>query len=545
MTLHATLRASTAAALLAVLASGAFAQATHPVTGETLAETQTFTYRILDEFPSIDPGVAEDVSGGEIIRDLFEGLYNQDADGEIVPGVALSHTVSDDLMTYTFTLRPDAKWSNGDPVTANDFVYAWRRAASPELASPYSWFISLMSLENADAVIAGEMPLDALGVRAVDDLTLEVKITTPMPYFPQMMTHFTTFPVHQATVEANPDTWTQPGNIVSNGAYVLTEHIPAERSVRSRNELYWDNANTFIDTVTALVINDENQALTRYLAGELDRTEVPTGQFPRLQQEYPTEAVTFPLLCSYYLNVNMTETGNPALQDVRVREALALAINRDIIVENILAAGQAPAYTLTHWATAGFTVPEVAMTTMTQDERNARAQELMAEAGFGEGGEPLTVGILYNTSEAHQAIMVAIGQMWKETLGVQTTLANQEWQTFLDARGSQNYELARAGWCGDYNEASTFLDIMSSSSGYNDSEYSNPEYDALLAAAKTADDPMPLYTQAEQLLAQDFPVLPIYHYSSVYMLNDAIRNWPVNNVQQNWYSKDIWRVAEE
>jgi oligopeptide transport system substrate-binding protein len=545
MTLHATLRASTAAALLAVLASGAFAQATHPVTGETLAETQTFTYRILDEFPSIDPGVAEDVSGGEIIRDLFEGLYNQDADGEIVPGVALSHTVSDDLMTYTFTLRPDAKWSNGDAVTANDFVYAWRRAASPELASPYSWFISLMSLENADAVIAGEMPLDALGVRAVDDLTLEVKITTPMPYFPQMMTHFTTFPVHQATVEANPDTWTQPGNIVSNGAYVLTEHIPAERSVRSRNEMYWDNANTFIDTVTALVINDENQALTRYLAGELDRTEVPTGQFPRLQQEYPTEAVTFPLLCSYYLNVNMTETGNPALQDVRVREALALAINRDIIVENILAAGQAPAYTLTHWATAGFTVPDVAMTTMTQDERNARAQELMAEAGFGEGGEPLTVGILYNTSEAHQAIMVAIGQMWKETLGVQTTLANQEWQTFLDARGSQNYELARAGWCGDYNEASTFLDIMSSSSGYNDSKYANPDYDALLAAAKTADDPMPLYTQAEQLLAQDFPVLPIYHYSSVYMLNDAIRNWPVNNVQQNWYSKDIWRVAEE
>jgi oligopeptide transport system substrate-binding protein len=545
MTFHATLRASTAAALLAVMASGAFAQATHPVTGEVLADTQTFTYRILDEFPSIDPGVAEDVSGGEIIRDLFEGLYNQDADGNIVPGVALSHTVSDDLMTYTFTLRPEAKWSNGDPVTANDFVYAWRRAASPELASPYSWFISLMSIENADAVIAGEMPLDTLGVRAIDDLTLEVKITTPMPYFPQMLTHYTTFPVHQATVEANPDTWTQPGNIVSNGAYVLTEHIPAERSVRSRNEMYWNNANTFIDTVTALVINDENQALTRWLAGELDRTEVPTGQFPRLQQEYPTEAVTFPLLCSYYLNVNMTETGNPALQDVRVREALALAINRDIIVENILAAGQAPAYTLTHWATAGFTVPEVAMTSMAQEERNARAQELLAEAGFGEGGEPLTVDILYNTSEAHQAIMVAISQMWKETLGVETTLANQEWQTFLDARGGQDYELARAGWCGDYNEASTFLDIMTTASGYNDSKYSNPDYDALLAEAKTAEDPMPLYTQAEQILAQDFPVLPIYHYSSVYMLNDAIRNWPVNNVQQNWYSKDIWRVAEE
>lgn len=545
MTFKATLRASTAAALLAVLASGAFAQATHPETGETLAENQTFTYRILDAIVTIDPGMAEDVTSGEIVRDLFEGLYNQDADGNVVPGVALSHTVSDDLLTYTFTLRPEAKWSNGDPVVAGDFVYAWRRAASPALASPYSWFISLMSIENADAVIEGTMPPDALGITAIDDHTLQVKLSTPLPYFPQMLTHYTTFPVHPATVEANPDTWTQPENIVSNGAYVLSEHIPAERSVRVRNANYWDNANTYIETVTTLVINDENQALTRYLAGELDRTEVPTGQYPRLKEEYPTEAVTFPLLCSYYFNVNMTETGNPALQDVRVREALALAIDRDIIVNNILAAGQAPAYTLTHWATAGFTVPEVAMATMTQEERNTRAKELMAEAGYGEGGEPLTVEILYNTSEAHQAIAVAIGQMWKQALGVETTLANQEWQTFLDARGNQDYELARAGWCGDYNEASTFLDIMTTESGYNDSAYSNPAYDALMAEAKTSADPMPLYTQAEQILAQDFPILPIYHYSSVYMLNDAIRNWPVNNVQQNWYSKDIWRVAEE
>ena len=544
MTHHTTLRA-TAAALVALLASGALAQATDPVTGEPLAENQTFTYRILDEFPSIDPGMAEDVSGGEIIRDLFEGLYNQDGDGNVVPGVALSHTVSDDLMTYTFTLRPEAKWSNGDPVTAQDFVYAWRRAASPELASPYAWFISLMGLENADAVIEEEKPLDALGVKAIDDHTLEVRITSPKPYFPQMMTHFTTFPVHQATVEANPDSWTEPGKIVSNGAYVLTEHIPAERSVRTRNPMYWDNADTHIKSVTALVINDENQALTRYLAGELDRTEVPTGQFPRLKEEYPAEAMSFPLLCSYYLNVNLAESGPAALKDVRVREALALAINRDIIVENILAGGQAPAYTLTHWATAGFTVPEVAAAGMTQEERNARAQELMTQAGFGTGGEPLSIEILYNTSEAHQAIMVAIGQMWKETLGIETTLANQEWQTFLDARGSQNYQLARAGWCGDYNEASTFLDIMNSASGYNDSKYVNPAYDALLAQAQTAADPMPFYTQAEQILAQDHPILPIYHYSSVFMLNDAIRNWPVNNVQQNWYAKDLWRVAEE
>jgi oligopeptide transport system substrate-binding protein len=543
MTFKAHLLAGTAAVLLA-LSGAARAQAVHPVTGETLAADQTFTYRILDEFPSIDPGLAEDVSGGEVIRDLFEGLYNQDGDGNLVPGVALSHTVSDDKLTYTFTLRPEARWSNGDPVVAGDFVYAWRRAASPELASPYAWFIELMSLENASAVIAGEMPPEALGVTAIDDHTLEVRLTQPLPYFPQMVTHFTTFPVHQATVERFGDAWTQPGNIVSNGAYILTEHIPSERSVRERNPMYWDNEHTIIEKVVALVINDENQALTRYLAGELDRTEIPAGQYPRLHAQYPEEALSFPLLCSYYFNVNLSESGPAPLKDVRVRQALSLAIDRDIIVNNVLAGGQVAAYTLTHWATAGFVVPEVPAAAMTQAERNAEAARLITEAGYGIGGEPLSLEILYNTSEAHKSIAVAISQMWKQTLGIDTTLANMEWQTFLDARGSQNYELARAGWCGDYNEASTFLDIVTTSSGYNDSAYSNPELDALMAAARTADDPLPLYTQAEYIVATDLPVIPIYHYASVFMLNDAIRNWPVNNVQQNWYSKDIYKVAE-
>ncbi len=542
MSIKATLLASGAAVFIAM--SGAAFAATHPVTGETLAEDQTFTYRILDEFPSYDPQLAEDVSGGELIRDLFEGLMNQDAEGNLEPGVATGYTVSDDKLTYTFTLRDNAKWSNGDPVVAGDFVYAWRRAADPATASEYAWFIELMSLENASAVVAGEMPTDALGVRAEDDHTLIVTLSEPLPYFPQMTTHFTTFPTHQATIEAHGDQWTRPENIVSNGAYVLTEHIPAERSVRERNPMYWDNENTIIEKVVALVINDENQALTRYLAGEIDRTEVPAGQYPRLHEEYPTEALSFPLLCSYYFNVNLTDSGPEALRDVRVRQALSLAIDRDVIVENVLAGGQVPAYTLTHWATAGFEVPEVAAATMTQEERNAAAQALLAEAGYGAGGTPLSLEILYNTSEAHQKIAVSIGQMWKTTLGVDTTLANQEWQTFLEARGNQNYELARAGWCGDYNEASTFIDIVTTGSGYNDSKFSSPELDALMAQAKTSDDPLPLYTQAEQIIATELPVLPIYHYASVFMLNDAIKNWPVNNVQQNWYARDLYKVAE-
>ena len=542
MSIKATLLAGAATALMAW--AGFAAAEVMLAEGEALAASQTFTYRVLDDFPSIDPGIVEDVSGAEIVRDLFEGLYNQDADGNLVPGVALSHTVSDDGLIYTFTLRPEAKWSNGDPVVAGDFVYAWRRVADPATASPYSWFISLMGIVNADAVLEGTMTPDQLGVSATDDHTLVVTLVAPKPYFPQMTVQATTFPVLQSNLEEFGDSWTEPGHMIGNGAYTLTERVSQERLVRERNPMYWDDANTNIQTVTALIINDENQALTRYLAGELDKTEIPTGQYPRLKEEYPTQARSFPLLCSYYYNVNLTETGNPALQDIRVREALSLAIDRDIIVNNVLAGGQVPAYTLTHWATAGWEVPVPAAAAMTQEERNAKAVELLTEAGYGSAGEPLTLDILYNTSDAHQQLATAIGQMWKQTLGVEVTLANQEWQTFLDARGSQDYELARAGWCGDYNEPSTFLDIMNSSSGYNDSKFVNADLDAALASAATSADPMPFYQAAEAIIDTQLPLIPIYHYASVSMLNDAIKNWPDQNVQQNWYSKNLYRIEQ-
>ena len=219
------------------LASPVLAAGTHPVTGEALADDQTFTYRLLDEHSSVDPGLVEDVSGAEVVRDLFEGLMNQDEDGNLIPGVATGFEASDDKMTYTFTLRKNAKWSNGDPVTAHDFVYAWQRAASPELASPYSWYIELMSIENGGDVLSGDKAPTELGVSAPDDHTFVVNLTTPLPYFPQMTTHGTTFPVHRGTIEAHGADWTKPENIVSNGAYVLTEHVPNERSVRERNTM--------------------------------------------------------------------------------------------------------------------------------------------------------------------------------------------------------------------------------------------------------------------------------------------------------------------
>ncbi|GGL64741.1 peptide ABC transporter substrate-binding protein [Wenxinia marina] len=546
MTLRRTLLSGTAAALVAMAGSAAFAQDMAGPNGEQLAENQTFTYRVLDEFPSIDPNLIEDVEGSAIGRNLFEGLMNQDSEGNVVPGVATGYEVSDDGLTYTFNLRPEAMWSNGEPVTAQDFVYSWQRAADPATASEYQWYMGLMAIENVDAVMAGEMDPSELGVTAVDDHTLEVRLTQALPYFPQMVTHTTTFPVPQSVIEEHGDAWTQPGNMVGNGAYVLEERVPQERIVLTKNENYWDAENVYLDTVTALIINDENQALTRYLAGELDQTDMPAGQFPRLSEEYPTEAISVPNLCTYYYNVNLTDAGLPALQEASVREALSLAIDRDVIVDSVLAGGQVPAFSLTHWATAGFEVPESDVMSMTQEERNARAQELMAEAGYGTDGEPLEIEILYNTSDAHRSVAVAIGQMWQQTLGVTTTLANQEWQTFLTTRGEKQYPgVARAGWCADYNEASSFLDIMQSDSGYNDSGFASEEYDSLMAEARTAEDPLPLYQQAEEIIMAEHPILPIYFYSTVFMLDDTIKGWPLENAQDNWYAKDLYRVAGE
>ncbi|GAA6160055.1 MULTISPECIES: peptide ABC transporter substrate-binding protein [Ruegeria] len=538
------IRTSLAGLLTSTMITGAaFAAGTHPTTGEALADDQTFTYRILDEHSSVDPQVVEDVSGAEIVRDLFEGLMNQDEDGNLVPGVATSFTTNDAKDVYTFTLRDNAKWSNGDPVTAGDFVYAWKRAVDPALSSPYAWYMELMSIENASEIIAGEKPVDDLAVKAIDDHTLEVKLSAPLSYFPQMTTHATTFPAPQKVIEEFGDAWTKPGNIVSNGAYVLTEHLPQERSVRERNEMYWDNDNTIIEKVVALVINDENVALTRYLAGELDRTEVPAGQFPRLQKEHPEEAISFPRLCNYYYTFNLSEGGPEAFKDPNVRQALSLAVDRKIITENIMAGGQPQAYTFAPEATAGFTVPDVEMASMSQAERDELAKELLAEAGYG-ADNPLSFEMVYNTSEAHKKVAVALSQMWKQKLGVNAELANMEWKVFLEERGNQNFDLARGAWCGDYNEASTFLDLLQSDSGYNDGKYNNAKVDELLASAKTADDAAPLYTEVERIIAQETPVIPIYHYAGVYMMDSDVGNWPVNNVEQNWYSKNLYKTAE-
>ena len=525
-----------------LLATSALAQATHPETGEALAEDQTFTYRFLDQFPTVDPQLIEEVSGSHVARQLFEGLMNQDEEGELVPGVATGFEGNGDNTEFTFTLREDAVWSNGDPVTAEDFVYAIRRAADPATASPYSWFVELTAIRNAGAVINGEMDPSELGVEAVDERTVRFTLESPTPYFPNMTTHTTLFPAHRPTIEEFGDDWTDPENLVGNGAYTLAEAVPGERTRLVKSDTYWDADNVILEEIEFLVVNDENQALTRYLADEIDHVEpLPAGQYPRLKEEYPDEATVVPRLCSYYYALNQSENGPEALKDPRVRTALALAIDRDVIVDQVLQGGQGAAYFFAHPATAGYLTPDIEYAGMTQAERDEMAKSLMQEAGV----EDLAVEITYNTSESHKQIATVISQMWKQKLGVETTLSNYEWQTYLDRTDSQQFEVARAAWCGDYNEASTFLDLLTSNNGNNDGRFENADYDALLAEARTSADPNPLYQQAEQLLSEQMGIIPIYHYTLNFMLDPAIKGWPYGNVENNWYAKDLYRIASE
>ena len=523
--------------------SSVLAAGTHPVTGEALADDQTFTYSLLDEFTTADPQMVEDVSGSYFVRDLFEGLMNQDADGNLIPGVATGYTTNEAKDVYTFTLRDNARWSDGNQVTAHDFVYAWRRLADPATASPYSWFADIMALENVGAVMSGESPPEALGVRALDNHTLEVRLTASLPYFAAMTTHASTFPSPQWTVRTFGDAWTKPGNIVGNGAYVLTEHIPNETATRERNTMYWNNDATIIDKVVTLVINDENTDFTRWEAGETDKGAVPSGQYPRLKAEYPDEAISFPRLCTYYMTFNLSPSGPEAFKDVRVRQALSYALDRSVITDKILQGGQIQAFTFTPGATAGFEVPEVAFGQMSQDQRNTNAKLLMSAAGYGPDN-PLKFEYIYNTSEGHKKIAIASQQMWKETLGAEVTLANQEWKTFLQTRGGQNFDVARGGWCGDYNEASTFLDLMTTPSGYNDGKFSNAEVDELMLSARTMSDATSNYTRVEEIMANEMPIIPVYHYTGVFMLRKNVKGWPFNNVEQNVYSRDLYKVAD-
>ncbi|MGC9551008.1 ABC transporter substrate-binding protein [Vibrio metoecus] len=528
---------------LAVAATSFSSLAANVPAGTKLAPVQELVRGNGTEVASLDPHKTEGVPESNVIRDLLEGLVNQDANGNVVPGVAESWETTDNK-PFTFHIRKEAKWSNGDPVTAQDFVYSFQRAVDPATASPYSWYMEYTKMINAKEIIAGEKDKSTLGVKAIDDKTLMFELESPVPYFVMMMGHTTVKPVHKATVEKYGEQWTKPEHFVGNGAYVLDKWVVNERLELKRNSQYWDDKNTVLNKVTYLPIENQVAEMNRFLSGEIQITnELPLEHFKRLKKEHPESVQVQGQLCTYYYGFN---TAKAPFDDVRVRQALSYAIDRDVISDAILGQGQKPAYFLTPEITAGFSPEMPAYGKMTQKERVAEAKKLLEAAGYSKSN-PLKFTLLYNTSENHKKIATAVQSMWKTTLGVDIALENQEWKTFLDTRRQGNFDATRAGWCGDYNEASSFLTLLMSSNSSNDSKYHSAEYDATLDKAMTStseEERQKLYADAEKLLARDMPIAPIYQYVRSRLVSPTVGGYPSNNAEDKIYMKDLYIKAQ-
>ncbi|MCX2759515.1 ABC transporter substrate-binding protein [Vibrio sp. Sgm 22] len=528
---------------LAVAATSTLSIAAEVPAGTELAKVQELVRGNGTEVATIDPHKSQGVPESHVIRDLLEGLVNQDGEGNTIPGVAESWETTDNK-TFTFHLRKDAKWSNGDPVTAEDFVYSWKRAVDPATASPYAWYMEYTKMANAKDIVAGKKDKSELGVKAVDANTLVVELETAVPYFVMMMGHTTMKPVHKATVEEFGDQWTKPDHFVGNGAFSVDKWVVNERLVLKRNDQYWDNDKTVLNKVTFLPIENQVAEMNRFLSGEIDFTnELPTEHFKRLQKEYAEDVSVAGNLCTYYYIFN---TKKAPFDDVRVRQAISYAIDRDIVTGAILAQGQKPAYFLTPEITAGFDPELPAYGKMSQKERNAEAERLLEEAGYGKDN-PLKFNLLYNTSENHKKIAVALGSMWKKTLGLSVTLENQEWKTYLSSKDSGDFEVARAGWCGDYNEASSFLTLMKSNNTTGGVHYDSAAYDKIIDKALNStseEERKALYLEAEALMANDMPIAPIYQYVKSRLLNPHVGGFPINNAEDKIFSKDLYIKAQ-
>ncbi|MBK0094999.1 peptide ABC transporter substrate-binding protein [Erwinia sp. S63] len=527
--------------LAAVMIAGVFSPvfAANVPEGAQLAPTQEIVRHIKDEPASLDPMKAVGLPEIQVMRDLFEGLTNQDAHGKIVPGVAESWH-SNDNKTWIFTLRKDARWSNGEPVTAQDFVYSWQRLVEPKNSSPFAWFAALSGIENADAITKGQMSADKLGVTATDATHLKVTLSRPVPWFPSMVANAAMYPVSQKVIEQNPDSWTSPGKLVGNGAYQLQDRVVNEKIVLVRNQHYWDNSHSVLTKVTFIPINEESSATKRYRAGDIDITEsFPKNMYALLKKELPGQVYTPDQLGTYYYAFN-TEKGPTA--DVRVRKALSWSIDRRIIAEKVLGTGEKPAWHFTPDVTAGFTPQQSYLQQHSQQELNAQAKALLTSAGYGPG-KPLHLTLLYNTSESHQKIAIAVASMWKKNLGVDVTLQNQEWKTYIDSRNSGNFDVIRASWVGDYNEPSTFLSLLTSTHTGNIARFHSADYDAVLTkasmetsvASRNTD-----YNKAEQIIADQAPIAPIYQYTNGRLIKPFVKGYPITNPEDVAYSRELW-----
>ena len=486
---------------------------------------------------SLDPQKARGFEAQTILRDLCEGLTTLDKHAGVAPGVARSWSASPDGLTYTFALRHDARWSNGDPVVAGDFVAGLMRLVNPATASAYAQYVDVIA--NASDVIAGRKPVDSLGVTAPDDFTVVIALATPAPYLPTLLSHPCTCPVHRPTLMNHPQDYARAGVMVSDGAFVLQEWLPGVSVLLRRNPNYWNDAATRLDGVKYLLIPDENAELARYRAGELQVTfVVPRGQFDWIRAHLADQLHVSPQLTTYFYGFNLRRA--PFKDQPRLRRALSLVIDREKLVKLVLRVGELPAY---GWVPPGiddYTSQSFDYRELPMAVRIAEAQQLYHAAGYS-GDKPLVFELRYNSGEVHTKLALAVASMWKEALGAEVHLTQVEFKSLLQDIDRGDVEMFRSSWVGDYNDAYTFAQYLKSDFGVNLPHYSNPKYDALLITAQQQEDPIArraLLEEAERVMLADHPLLPLYFYVNKHLVKPEVLGW-YDNVMNVVYSKDL------
>jgi oligopeptide transport system substrate-binding protein len=486
---------------------------------------------------TLDPQKARTAQAQDILRDLCEGLTSVGKDARTVPGVARDWVVAPDGKTYTFHLRPEARWSNGDPVVAADFVAGMQRLVDPATASPYAQVVDVIA--GTRDIVGGSKPPAALGVTAQDDATVVILLEAPAPYLPGLLAHPSTCPVHRATLARFGTAFARPGNLVSNGAFVLEEWVPGSHVLAVRNRRYWNDAATRLDAVRYFTISDENAELTRYRAGDLDITSVvPRGQLEWIRANVPRELHISPQLATYFYGFNLDRP--PFRESKSLRRALSMVIDRERLAEIVLRAGELPAYGWVPPGVEDYTSQSFDYRGLPLDERIARARRLYQEAGYS-ASKPLRFELRYNAAEVNDRLAVAVTSMWKEALGVEAKLVAVEFKSLLEDIDRRDVDVFRSSWVGDYNDAYTFLQYLKGGFGVNLPHYHSADYDALLSQASAETDRgrrRGLLEAAERMALGDHPLIPIYFYVNKHLVKPRVVGW-YDNVLNVVYSKDL------
>ncbi|HEJ7040101.1 TPA: oligopeptide ABC transporter substrate-binding protein OppA [Serratia liquefaciens] len=522
------------------LQAGMAVQAAEVPAGVQLAAKQELVRANGYEPATLDPNLAESNVEFYIFNDLFEGLLRVGKNGEVIPALATKWETKGTV--WTFHLRPEAKWSNGDPVTADDFVFSWRRLTDPKTASPYGSYLASAYVLNAAEINAGSKPPSELGVKALDAHTLQVTLADPNSYLLKQLVHFPVLPVNRKVVEQYGKNWTQPQNFVGNGAFKLAQWVVNEKVVVERNTQYWDNAHTVLNKVTFLPLQGFPE-VARFRAGEIELGySAPPELYQQLKKNLGDEQlVTYPLLSTSYFAFNNRQ---PPFNDVRVRQALNLALDKQVIAGKVVGYGQQSAWTFTPTGSGGFTLQPGVAAGWSQEQRIAQAKKLLAEAGFN-AQHPLRFTLLYSNDATIKKIVIAASAMWKKNLGAEVTLQNQERKVVLDNINNGQYSAAFSRWLADYNDPSTFLNVFRSTSSENSAKYANEHYDRLLHQATAAQSPEQVqqaFQQAEDVLAVDTPVAPVYYEANATLVKPYVKGIDFTR-QGPLYDKNVYILA--